>query len=50
MDELQELKQWLDKIRDSGKLIIVEGKKDVRALAKLDINNVRPLKSPLFNV
>lgn len=49
MDELKELLQWIEKLKQDNKLIIVEGKKDVRALAKLGITNTRPLKSPLFN-
>ena len=49
MEKLKELQEWIEKLKKEGKLIIVEGKKDVRALAKLGITNVRPLKSPLFN-
>ena len=43
-----ELKGWIDKLRDSNKLIIVEGKKDKAALKSLDISNIRHLKEPLY--
>ena len=34
------MKEWLEKLRNSKKLIIVEGKKDKFTLAKLGIKNV----------
>jgi len=40
---------WLDQLRDSRKLILVEGEKDKDALRKLDVNNVVALsRKPLF--
>lgn len=45
---VQELEQWISNLRRSEKLIIVEGIKDKRALAKFGITNVRTLKSPLY--
>ena len=49
MQKINDLYEWISLLKCSGKLVVVEGKKDVRALSKLGINNVRPLKSPLFN-
>src|SRR4030042_3268501 len=46
--ELEELEDWVSKLRDSEKLIIVEGKKDKIALEKLGIRNIRTLKNPLY--
>lgn len=44
----QDLEDWISKLVNSEKLIIVEGIKDKRALAKLGITNVRTLKNPLY--
>lgn len=49
MSEFKDLLDWVEHLKHSDKLIIVEGKKDVRALKKLGITNTRPLKSPLYN-
>jgi len=44
------MKEWLEKLRDSKKLIIVEGKKDKAALEKLGITDVVALlRKPLFS-
>lgn len=46
-----ELLNWIDKIKDSDKIIIVEGKEDKSALNKLDITNVVQLnKKPLYQI
>ena len=48
---MEELRCFIEKIRDSNTLIIVEGKKDKLALQKLGINNVVELnKKPLFEI
>jgi 5S rRNA maturation endonuclease (ribonuclease M5) len=40
---------WLNKLRDSKKLVIVEGEKDKEALQKLGIKNVVAIsRKPLF--
>ncbi|MDP2907005.1 MAG: toprim domain-containing protein [Nanoarchaeota archaeon] len=44
------MKEWLENLRNSKKLIIVEGKKDKAALEKLGITNVVAiLRKPLFS-
>lgn len=48
---LEEFSSFIDKIKNSNILIIVEGKKDKAALNKLGINNVIELdKKPLFQI
>lgn len=43
------MKEWLEKLRDSRKLIIVEGKKDKITLEKLGIKNVVAIsRKPLY--
>jgi len=44
------LLEWVGKLKDSGKLIIVEGVKDKRALEKMGIDNVITLKKALYKV
>ena len=44
------MKEWLEKLRRSRKLIIVEGKKDKATLEKLGIGNVVALsRKPLYS-
>jgi len=44
------MKEWLEKLRNSKKLIIVEGKKDKSALEKLGIKNVVAIsRKPLYS-
>lgn len=44
------MKEWLENLRTSKKLIIVEGKKDKAALEKLGITNVVAiLRKPLYS-
>ncbi|KHO44982.1 MAG: TOPRIM protein [archaeon GW2011_AR3] len=46
---LEFINGWLQELADSGKLIVVEGKKDRAALQRLGITNVFSLdKKPLF--
>lgn len=44
------MKEWLEKLRSSKKLIIVEGKKDKFALERLGIKNVISIsRKPLYS-
>lgn len=44
------MKEWLEKLRNSKKLIIVEGKKDKAALEKLGIKKVIAIsRKPLYS-
>lgn len=43
------MKEWLEKLRNSKKLIIVEGKKDKATLEKLGVKNVVAIsRKPLY--
>lgn len=47
----EEIQSFIEKIKDSNTLIIVEGKKDRTALQKLGIKNIVELsKKPLFQI
>ena len=47
----EEIIENIEKIKDMGYLVIVEGKKDMKALKNLGINNVVSLKNrPLFEI
>ncbi len=50
--ELLELTEWIDKLKESKKSIIVEGKKDVFALEHLgiDAGRILYLNKPLFEL
>lgn len=49
--KLDELEYQIEKLKHSGTLIIVEGKKDRIALQKLGISNIMELnKKPLFQI
>lgn len=50
--ELTELEEWIEKLKHCGKIIIVEGKKDVAALRKVGVdgNNIVSLNNPLFEI
>jgi len=49
--EIDELEKLIEETRNSGILVIVEGKKDRIALEKLGINNIVELsKKPLFQI
>jgi len=51
MDSSKDLGLYLNKLKKSNKIIIVEGKKDKEALEKLGIKNIIELsKKPLFQV
>jgi 5S rRNA maturation endonuclease (ribonuclease M5) len=47
---LEELNKWIDKIKLSNILVIVEGKKDKAALNSLGIENVVWLNKPLYKI
>ena len=50
-EPLEELLEWIEKIRDSDKIVIVEGKEDKAALKRLGITNIVQLnKRPLYKV
>ena len=47
----EELNSFIEKIKSSNTLVIIEGKKDRKALEKLGIDNVMELsKKPLFQI
>lgn len=49
--KLEELNNFIEKIKNSNTLVIVEGKKDKAALQKLGIENVIELsKKPIFQI
>ena len=49
--KLEELNYFIEKIKSSNILVIVEGKKDKSALQKFGINNIVELsKKPLFQI
>jgi 5S rRNA maturation endonuclease (ribonuclease M5) len=52
MDNTEQLKEWLDKLKASEKQIIVEGKKDKTALINIGIppQRITPLTKPLYAV
>ena len=49
-DELQELQAWLARLKASGVLVVVEGKKDKAALASLGIMNTYSIEGPKYMV
>ena len=47
--ELVELRQWVKELKECGKLIVVEGKKDVLALKSLGVDeNIISLNKPFL--
>jgi 5S rRNA maturation endonuclease (ribonuclease M5) len=45
-----DISDWLEKLKLSKKLIVVEGKKDKAALEKLGIENIMILNKPLYEM
>ena len=45
---MNDIQEWIDRLKASPKIIVVEGIKDIRALSELGITNVCSLKNPLF--
>ncbi|MBN1502011.1 toprim domain-containing protein [Candidatus Woesearchaeota archaeon] len=50
MNNIEELLEQLTKLRNSNRLVIVEGKKDKACLEKFDIIKVQTLKEPIYKV
>ena len=40
---------WIEALRNSNKLKIVEGKKDILALESFGIKNIRQIDKPLYS-
>ena len=48
---MEDLNEWVEKLKESKKIVIVEGKKDKKALEDLGVESVFALdKSPLYKV
>ena len=48
---IKNIEEWKEKLQNSEKLIIVEGKKDFNALTSLNIKNIFVLNNkPLYQV
>ena len=47
--EAEKILEWLEDINNTGKVILVEGKKDVNALKRLGVENVKMLNGPVFS-
>lgn len=49
-ENIEELRHELAKLKQSGKLVVVEGLKDMRSLAKFGLKNIMALKKPIYAV
>jgi len=49
-EALKDIEEAIEKLRKSEKLVVVEGMKDRRSLAKLGLKNIVTLKKPLYAV
>lgn len=49
-ENIEELRHELAKLKQSGKLVVVEGLKDGRSLAKFGLKNIMALKKPIYAV
>ena len=48
---MHSIDNWVNQIsQDNSSLILVEGKRDVRALNKLGINNVNSIDKPIYSL
>lgn len=47
---MRDLEDWIQSLRRSDKLILVEGIKDKKALEILDIKNITTIKQPLYQL
>ncbi|MBI2109710.1 toprim domain-containing protein [Candidatus Woesearchaeota archaeon] len=47
---MQSIEEWTQELKTSDKLIIVEGKKDKKALEELGITNLITISKPLYEV
>ena len=50
MKRILDLEDWINQLKDSNKLILVEGKKDRAALNSLGITNIIIINKPLFEI
>ncbi len=50
MEEIEQIQELLDEIKQKGLLVVVEGPKDRAALESLGITNIISLKKPLYAV
>ena len=48
--DISEFKKYVDEIIESRVLVLVEGKKDITALANLGIINVKSLNKPIYQI
>jgi len=47
---MENIQDWIDEIKGSKSLILVEGKKDRYALNSFGLSNIMTIKKPLFEV
>ena len=47
---MEKLEDFISELKNSSKLIIVEGKKDKKALGDLGIKNIITLKQPIYKI
>jgi len=47
---MNDLEDWLIKLKASNKLILVEGKKDKKALEAFDIYNILTINKPIYQL
>lgn len=45
---MKDIFEWIQELKNSKELIIVEGKKDKKALEELGIKNIKIIKGPLY--
>jgi len=50
MEEYEQVWQAVRKVRDRGWLVLVEGKKDKRALEECGLSNIKTLDKPLYAI
>ena len=50
-EKIEELLEWVERLRTTEKIIVVEGKEDIRALRNLGITNTLQLnRQPLYKI
>lgn len=49
-DEAEFLKEWVERLRNCGKAVIVEGKRDRAALGKFGIKNIFTIGTALYDL
>ena len=50
MEEAEFLKDWISRLQTCNKAIVVEGKRDVKALRHFRIKYIYPLSKPLYAI